>query len=201
MNQRWLATDVSKERLRHVANGKKISRMMEVYEQSKSKRKAKQVKDVVAQNKKLASKMAKDVSQFWTKINKVIAFKQKSEADDARQKAMDKHLVFLVKQTERYTSLLADNLESGGAVGMNIPRSPKTARPPRSPRASPKLNKNKRTLQEATHDEEDIKQPDSTTVNTTTSIPDRKRRSTRTLSSTGNTPGRQLVIFTLGMCL
>jgi hypothetical protein len=60
-------------------------------------------------------------------INKVIAFKQKSEADDARQKAMDKHLVFLVKQTERYTSLLADNLESGGAVGMNIPRSPRSA--------------------------------------------------------------------------
>jgi hypothetical protein len=30
---------------------------------------------------------------------------------------MDKHLVFLVKQTERYTSLLAKNLESGGSVG------------------------------------------------------------------------------------
>ncbi|CAN0486000.1 unnamed protein product, partial [Hapterophycus canaliculatus] len=32
----------------------------------------------------------------------VIAYKQRLEADESRRKAMDKHLVFLVKQTERY---------------------------------------------------------------------------------------------------
>jgi SNF2 family DNA or RNA helicase len=34
--------------------------------------------------------------------------------------AMDKHLVFLVKQTERYTNQLAENLQSGGEIGLDI---------------------------------------------------------------------------------
>lgn len=35
---------------------------------------------------------------------------------------MDKHLVHLIKQTERYTSLLADNLKYGGLMGMDESR-------------------------------------------------------------------------------
>lgn len=35
---------------------------------------------------------------------------------------MDKHLVFLVKQTERYTEMLVTNLEHGGEVGLDIHR-------------------------------------------------------------------------------
>ena len=34
--------------------------------------------------------------------------------------AMDKHLVFLVKQTERYTSMLTENLRSGGEIGLEF---------------------------------------------------------------------------------
>lgn len=37
-----------------------------------------------------------------SRATQVIAYKQRLEADESRRKAMDKHLVFLVKQTERY---------------------------------------------------------------------------------------------------
>ena len=33
---------------------------------------------------------------------------------------MDKHLVFLVKQTERYTNMLTENLKSGGEIGLEF---------------------------------------------------------------------------------
>jgi hypothetical protein len=33
---------------------------------------------------------------------------------------MDKHLSYLVRQTERYTSLLTDNLRTGGSIGLKI---------------------------------------------------------------------------------
>ena len=33
---------------------------------------------------------------------------------------MDKHLVFLVKQTERYTNMLTENLKSGGEMGLEF---------------------------------------------------------------------------------
>lgn len=35
---------------------------------------------------------------------------------------MDKHLKHLIKQTERYTGMLADNMKRGGSVGMTIKR-------------------------------------------------------------------------------
>lgn len=36
--------------------------------------------------KKISSKVSRDVRKFWLKINKVVAFKQKIDADEVRQK-------------------------------------------------------------------------------------------------------------------
>lgn len=58
--------------------------------------------------RRLSGKIARDVKKFWYKVDKIISFKQKAESDEVRQKAMDKHLDFLIKQTERYTKQLAD---------------------------------------------------------------------------------------------
>ncbi len=33
---------------------------------------------------------------------------------------MDKHLNFLVRQTERYTNMLTENLRKGGMVGLQL---------------------------------------------------------------------------------
>lgn len=40
------------------------------------------------QLKKIAFKNAKEVRKFWIKINKVVAFKQKLDADAVRQKVV-----------------------------------------------------------------------------------------------------------------
>lgn len=36
--------------------------------------------------KRVASKLSRDVRKFWLKINKVVAFKQKIDSDECRQK-------------------------------------------------------------------------------------------------------------------
>ena len=36
--------------------------------------------------KKIANKISKDIRRFWLKIDKVVAFKQKSDSDDSRHK-------------------------------------------------------------------------------------------------------------------
>lgn len=36
--------------------------------------------------KKTASKISRDVRKFWLKINRVLAFKQKTESDEIREK-------------------------------------------------------------------------------------------------------------------
>ena len=56
---------------------------------------------------------------FWLKISKIVTYKQKVDVDAIRRKGMDKQLVFLVQQTEKYSSSLAsqmDNEEVSGGV-------------------------------------------------------------------------------------
>ena len=118
----WLANDFQKERLRHQHHAKKVCRAIEMYHKTKDVKKEKKVKDDELSLKRTAGKVAKEVRKFWLKINKVVTFKQKQESDEVRQKNMDKHLVYLVKQTERYTNMLTENMTKGGKVGLSLNR-------------------------------------------------------------------------------
>lgn len=84
--QCWLANDFQKERQRHIGNAKKISKAIEQYHKTKEVKKAKKLKDEVQSVKRIAGRLSREVRKFWLKINKVVAFKQKSESDEIRQK-------------------------------------------------------------------------------------------------------------------
>ncbi|CAN0253225.1 unnamed protein product, partial [Ectocarpus fasciculatus] len=98
----WMADDFQQERKRHMVARKKQARSVLLHFRGHEARKAKKAKEEQLALRRGASKVARDVRAFWGKLNKVIAYKQRLEADECRRKAMDKHLVFLVKQTERY---------------------------------------------------------------------------------------------------
>ena len=66
--------------------------------------------------RKIASTIAKDVKQFWSNIEKVVDFKQKSRMEEKRQKALDLHLNFIVDQTEKYSSWLTQGLAPPSAT-------------------------------------------------------------------------------------
>ena len=53
------------------------------------------------------------VMKFWGKAERVVAYKNKSAADARKKEVMDKHLNFLVGQTQRYSSMLAQRLNAG----------------------------------------------------------------------------------------
>ena len=55
----------------------------------------------------VAGKLTREVKGWWTKLEKVITYRQKVIYDKSRQQAMNRQLVTLVKQTERYTESLA----------------------------------------------------------------------------------------------
>ena len=54
---------------------------------------------------------------FWLKINKIVTYKQKVDVDAVRRKGMDKQLVFLVQQTEKYSSSLASQMNNDEVSG------------------------------------------------------------------------------------
>ena len=63
------------------------------------------------------------VMKFWAKAERVVNFKVKSVAEARKKEVMDKHLSFLVDQTQRYSSLLAERLHTGAALCARRPSS------------------------------------------------------------------------------
>ena len=58
-------------------------------------------------NNSLASKMAWNVrNEYWKKMDRVVEYKQRVVCEQGRRSEMDKRLIFLVKQTERYGECL-----------------------------------------------------------------------------------------------
>jgi hypothetical protein len=79
----------------------------------------------------LARRAAAQVMRFWGKAERVVAFKRQQAVEALKKEAMDKHLSFLLGQTQRYSSLLAQRL-APGAEGA-LPPLP----PPRRALSSP----------------------------------------------------------------
>lgn len=50
------------------------------------------------------------VTRFWDKAGRVLAYKRQTAVEAAKREALDRQLDFLVGQTQRYSSLLAKKL-------------------------------------------------------------------------------------------
>ena len=67
------------------------------------------------------------VMLFWGKAERVVAFKRQQAVEALKKEAMDKHLSFLLGQTQRYSSLLAQRLAPGAEDAAHAPPQPKQA--------------------------------------------------------------------------
>lgn len=105
----WLAADFQSERKRQLGSGKKVATAVKQFHATKEKRRVKELAEAELKRRRLAAKLGRHVRGWWHKIERVIAYKQKVEGDIERRKAMNKQLVALVHQTERYGETLASN--------------------------------------------------------------------------------------------
>lgn len=67
-----------------------------------------------------ATKISKHVTQFWTKIDKLVVYKHRSQLEAKRREALDRHLSFLVAQTEKYSSTIVTPEQAVGAIGVRV---------------------------------------------------------------------------------
>ena len=103
----WLAADFQSERKRQVSTGKKVAFSIRQFHKTKEARRTRELAEAELKRRRLAGRIGREVKGWWTKIERVIAYKQKVESDVERRKAMNKQLVALVNQTERYGESLA----------------------------------------------------------------------------------------------
>lgn len=112
----WLSADFNQERKWKKASAKKCAKMVQKYFQEKESNAQKAVRAKEIQLKRIASIMAKEVRQFWSNIEKLVEFKQQTRIEEKRKKALDQHLSFIVDQTEKYSSLVAESMNNTSAL-------------------------------------------------------------------------------------
>ncbi|XP_071685564.1 protein PHOTOPERIOD-INDEPENDENT EARLY FLOWERING 1 [Rutidosis leptorrhynchoides] len=106
----WLSKDFESERKFKLALAKKVAIRASKGMVDQATRGERKVKEEELRMKKVALNISKDVKKFWTKIEKLVQYKHRLELDQKKKKALDKQLEFLLGQTERYSTMLAENL-------------------------------------------------------------------------------------------
>ncbi|KAK6124619.1 hypothetical protein DH2020_041633 [Rehmannia glutinosa] len=106
----WLSKDFESERKWKLAQARKVAIRASKGMLDQATRGEKRVKEEEHKLRKVALSISKDVKKFWTKIEKLVLYKHQLELDEKKKKALDKQLEFLLGQTERYSSMLAENL-------------------------------------------------------------------------------------------
>ncbi|KAF4529302.1 hypothetical protein B566_EDAN011396, partial [Ephemera danica] len=120
----WLAADFAQERKWKKAAAKKCARMVQKYFQDKAIQAQKAEKSQELRIRKIAACIAKEVKTFWNNVHKLVEYKHQTMLEERRRQALDQHLSFIVDQTEKYSSWLA---ESMGKVGQTQSRPESTS--------------------------------------------------------------------------
>lgn len=106
----WLSKDFESERKWKLAQAKKVAIRASKSVLDQATRGEKKVKEEEQRLRKVALNISKDVKKFWMKIEKLVLYKYQLELEERKKKALDKQLDFLLGQTERYSTMLAENL-------------------------------------------------------------------------------------------
>ncbi|KAJ7976011.1 protein PHOTOPERIOD-INDEPENDENT EARLY FLOWERING 1-like [Quillaja saponaria] len=106
----WLSKDFESERKWKLAQAKKVALRASKGMLDQATRGEKKMKEEEQRLRKVALNISKDVKKFWIKIEKLVLYKHQMELDEKKKKALDKQLEFLLGQTERYSTMLAENL-------------------------------------------------------------------------------------------
>ncbi|XP_055801077.1 protein PHOTOPERIOD-INDEPENDENT EARLY FLOWERING 1 isoform X1 [Solanum dulcamara] len=108
----WLSKDFESERKWKLTQAKKVAIRASKGMLDQATRGQKRVKEEEQRLRKVALNISKDIKKFWLKIEKLVLYKHQLELDEKKKKALDKQLEFLLGQTERYSTMLAENLVS-----------------------------------------------------------------------------------------
>jgi len=106
----WLATDFRQERKWKMAVAKKVAYAVVKWHTQRQQRADRADKDKENKARKNAAKIAKEVTRFWSQIKTLAQHKQQVQVDVEKKRMLGKHLDFLVDQTEKYSTMIAQDL-------------------------------------------------------------------------------------------
>jgi hypothetical protein len=119
----WMAHDFAEERRFKMALARRVSKEVLRYHQVRRTREEREARKEEQGLRRQATIIAREVLAFWQSVEKLVRHKHQIRLDQRKREALDKHLDFLVGQTERYSTMLAEELAPRNeASGTHAPR-------------------------------------------------------------------------------
>ena len=113
---KWMAADFADERKRKQRLRRAIVADVARAAERKAQAAVVTARRAESDRRAAAAAIAKGVAGFWGKLDRLVVWKHRSRLEAMRRDAMDRHLNFLVGQSERYSSVLADQVFSKPAL-------------------------------------------------------------------------------------
>jgi HSA len=98
----WLSTDFHSERKRHLQSRRRLCTAVQSYHANQHVLYQRRLQQAELARRKLAKTLSSKVKVWWQKMDRVVTYKQKLSAEQAKRQEMDQQLLELVQQTERY---------------------------------------------------------------------------------------------------
>jgi E1A-binding protein p400 len=111
----WLSRDFREERQWKVALARKAAKAVTRWHAERAQlTESGGSKSAEYQTKQLAKAICREVLDVWQQVGRVVAYKHDLRLEEARQESRNKHLEFIVGQTQRYTEMLTDGMNRAG---------------------------------------------------------------------------------------
>ena len=110
----WMSNDFRQERKWKMALAKKTAQAVMKWHKQKEGQQARNQKIEQQNLKKIAGRLSRDVRTFWGQVGKLVVYKHEMQIEEVRQQNMEKHMDFMVGQTEQYSQLLSAEIQKPG---------------------------------------------------------------------------------------
>ncbi|KAI7839523.1 hypothetical protein COHA_006706, partial [Chlorella ohadii] len=114
----WLAKEFAKERTWKLKTAKKCAVAVQRSNLDLESRVLVRAQNEEKERRKRAAWIAKEVMGFWSKAQRVVLYKVRTEVEARKKEVMDKQLDFLLGQTQKYSTMLAERLKGEGPTAI-----------------------------------------------------------------------------------
>jgi E1A-binding protein p400 len=114
----WLAKEFAKERAWKLKSAKKYTLAVQRSNLDLESRVLVRAQNEEKERRKRAAWIAKEVMGFWGKAQRVVLYKVRTEVEARKKEVMDKQLDFLLGQTQKYSTMLAERLKGEGPTAI-----------------------------------------------------------------------------------
>lgn len=101
---KWLSTDFESERRWKRKAAKKCALMVYRYHQEKRSKIERAEREHIQHMKKLAATQSKEIRSFWSSMEEIVDFRQKTKLEETRKKAIGLHLNYILDETTKFTN-------------------------------------------------------------------------------------------------